>query len=338
MIGLIFIIWDLYVAPSDLRAGLQAYVLGAYISIGSGIANFVANNFTQGFRRYRATNFDPGDVGIIIALGIPMAWYLVASAKEEQSPNNPWKIINGLYIPAALFAIAISGTRSALIACLPGLAYAALSFPRMRRATQMLLLAAMVSAGYLLFPLVPDFSIERLASIGNEIQYGTLNGRRITWQEGFDVLVEHPFLGIGAGAFKAVTESGQNAHNVFVSIAVSVGLIGLLFFGIIVAMCTYLAIVQALRGNFVWLVLLMVWTAGAMVLNWEQRKQTWLVLTWIFAGFYLSEPEREQEETQITAPVEDLFPELTPHANGRASNTSYGTGISPPRIKPIRPS
>jgi glycosyltransferase involved in cell wall biosynthesis len=41
MTVLIWILWDLYRKPQALRAGLEAYVLGAYVSIGGSILDFL---------------------------------------------------------------------------------------------------------------------------------------------------------------------------------------------------------------------------------------------------------------------------------------------------------
>jgi hypothetical protein len=39
---LIFMLWDLYITPAMLKAGLQAYVLGGFVSIASTIANYLS--------------------------------------------------------------------------------------------------------------------------------------------------------------------------------------------------------------------------------------------------------------------------------------------------------
>jgi len=41
---LAFILWDLYTTREALLAGLQMYVLGTYVAIGSAVANYLAGN------------------------------------------------------------------------------------------------------------------------------------------------------------------------------------------------------------------------------------------------------------------------------------------------------
>ena len=50
-LGLVVILWDLYTTPASLRAALQAYVLGAYVSVGGAIYNYLAG-VEAGYQRY----------------------------------------------------------------------------------------------------------------------------------------------------------------------------------------------------------------------------------------------------------------------------------------------
>src|SRR5690606_22270596 len=96
MLIFILLLWDLYTTHARLRAGFQAYVLGAYVGIYSGVSNYLANQDSYHLR-YGATGFNPDDIGVIMALGIPMAWYLVVSADKEKRLDTIWKVINCLY-------------------------------------------------------------------------------------------------------------------------------------------------------------------------------------------------------------------------------------------------
>jgi hypothetical protein len=70
--GLVLILWELYTTPAALKAGLQAYVLGGYVSIGSLMANYTAD-IKAVSQRYSATVFNANDLGLILALGLPVA-------------------------------------------------------------------------------------------------------------------------------------------------------------------------------------------------------------------------------------------------------------------------
>ena len=45
MLLLVFILWDLYTTRSALLAGLQAYILGAYVAVGSAVNNYFPARF-----------------------------------------------------------------------------------------------------------------------------------------------------------------------------------------------------------------------------------------------------------------------------------------------------
>lgn len=306
MLIFILLLWDLYTTHARLRAGFQAYVLGAYVGIYSGVSNYLANQDSYHLR-YGATGFNPDDIGVIIALGIPMAWYLVVSADKEKRLDTIWKVINCLYIPAALFGIALSGTRTALIATLPGFGFMFLSMRRLRPQIQLAIVAVVVIAVYLLLPLVPEYSLQRLASTTDEITSGTLNGRVGTWQAGWLALAERPILGIGSGAFRDAVPSGRVAHNVFLSTAVEVGLVGLILFVSVLAICGSVALMQARRGNLLWGVLLTTWLIGGMALSWEPRKQTWFVLTLTVAAAHLISPQPEKEEDEELPALDSFY-------------------------------
>jgi O-antigen ligase len=139
-------------------------------------------------------------------------------------------------------------------------------------------LAALISALFALHPLVPQSSVQRLATTGSSIAEGDLGHRVYIWHEGLAVFAEHPFLGIGSDAFRTAVESNRLAHNVFLSVLVEVGIVGFVLFVIILAIAVYQAMHQPKWDARFWLTTLMVWTLGAFTLNWSWKKQTWLFL------------------------------------------------------------
>ena len=89
LVVLIWIIWDLYTTPEALKAGLQAYVLGACVAIGSTVGNYLAGNafYDYALRRYTGAGLNANDLALILALGLPTAWHLaVSEVNEKASP------------------------------------------------------------------------------------------------------------------------------------------------------------------------------------------------------------------------------------------------------------
>ena len=87
MLILIFILWDLYTTRSAVMIALQVYILGAFVSIGSTLGNYFVGNTQGEYQRYSATGFNPDEIGVVLALGIPVAWYLTSS--NNSTKMNP---------------------------------------------------------------------------------------------------------------------------------------------------------------------------------------------------------------------------------------------------------
>ena len=98
---LVFILWDLYTTRAAVLAGLQAYILGAYVAIGSAVYNyFTGNVYYTNYQRFSPGETNPDGFGFILALGIPLAWYL-AGSKSTSRLGPLWRFVNYAYIPAA---------------------------------------------------------------------------------------------------------------------------------------------------------------------------------------------------------------------------------------------
>jgi len=279
---MIYILWDLYTTRAAVMSGLQMYILGSYVVLGNTIVNYFSGN-TFYYERFSAAGTNPDDLGTFLALGIPVAWYLALS-KSTNRVNRLLRFVNYAYIPAALLGIALSGTRTALIATVPGIVFGLASLTRVRLWARIAIFMLLIWAGFTLLPLIPPASLQRLGTTGTEFAGGDLNGRKTIWREGLAAFAEHPLIGVGSNMYRSVNSVGKVAHNSFISVLVELGLIG---FGLFLMMIT-IVIIQALRQSMwrsgFWLAILVTWGIGASTLTWEYRKPTWLFLTLIVAS------------------------------------------------------
>lgn len=282
LFGLVYIVWDLFSTPKALEAGLQAYVLGAWVSIGSLILNFLADN-RVGYARFTGAGFGEGNLGITLALGIPIAWYLATSVNKNRLVR--WLTIpNFLYVPAALFAIVLTASRGSIIAVIPGLIFILASFQRLRVSIRVLVFIALLTSLFLLQPLVPVESFQRLATADDSIAEGDLNGRVAIWEAGIVAFGEHPFLGVGSNAFRLATDIGKMAHNSYLSVLVETGIPGFILFAITWMLAFTFALRHPKHAKRFWLALLVVLAVGIFSLNWAHRKQTWLIPSLVTAS------------------------------------------------------
>jgi O-antigen ligase len=281
-----WILWDLYTTPAALKAGLQAYVLGAYVSIGSTVVNYLMGQEAN-YLRYAATGFNANDLGLVLALGIPVAWHLAVSESSSKVTHG-LRLVNYTYIPAATLAILLTASRGALLAALPALLFVLGSLPRLNLFLRVLISAALISALFALQTLVPQSSFQRLGTIGASIAEGDLGDRVDIWRESIASSAEHPLLGVGSGAFRTAVVPGNVAHNSFLSVLTEVGIVGFILFVIILAMTVYQAMHQPRWDARLWLTMLLVWAVGASSLTWEHKKPTWLFLSLVIASAGLS--------------------------------------------------
>jgi len=331
----ILIFWDLYTTPEAVRVGLQAYVLGAYVAIGSLTVNFLSGSQAT-YGRYSAQGWNPNTIALVLALGVPVAFYLGASEVKSKKAQV-LRLVNYAYIPAAAFAISLTASRSAMLATLPALVFGAATFVRLKFFPRVLILIILIGALYALPSLIPQSSIERLATTADEISSGDLSGRVPIWRQGLEVFAEHPLIGIGRFAYPAAIESGRAAHNTFLGILVELGVIGLLLFGIVLVMVFYHAIRQPKWDSRFWLTTLLVWTIGNLTLSWAHKKPTWLFLSLLVVAASVS-AQRVESRRGSQAPVKspglfkgnrDEASEAKPVASGAGSRSIDSGGKLP---------
>jgi O-antigen ligase len=287
LLVLVIVLWDLYTTRAALYAGLQAYILGTYVAIGSAIANYYTGSAFY-YQRFSPDDTNPDGFGFIVALGIPVAWYLVGSTSSSRM-SFVLRWANYAYIPAALLGLALSGTRTALIASTVGMTFGLASMRRLPALTRISIFLLLTSAILILLPYVQTLkSFQRLATTGTEIIEGDLNNRTNNWREGLIAFVEHPLLGVGSNMYRSVNSWGKVAHNTFLSVLVESGLIGFCLFGIVLAISVHHALGHSRWDSMFWFSMLLVLAIGASTLSWEDRKTTWLFLSLLIASSALN--------------------------------------------------
>jgi O-antigen ligase len=304
MLLLVFILWDLYTTRSALLAGLQAYILGAYVAVGSAVYNyFTGKVYYTNYQRFSPGETNPDGFGFIMALGIPVAWYL-AGSMHKSGAGRFLRFVNYVYIPAALLGIALSGTRTALLASVVGMAFGLASLTRLRLIARIAIFLLLASVILVLLPYVQTLkSFQRLGTTGTELTSGDLNNRTNNWREGLASFEEHPLLGVGTNMYRSVNSlatdnQGKVSHNSYLSVLVELGLIGFIFFSIILGITIAQAWRQPKWQSWFWLTVLAVWGIGAFTLTWEARKSTWLFLSFAVVSAALTD---KREEPVFTA-------------------------------------
>ncbi len=279
--GLLFaFFWALFSiieTPLQVRQILIAYVLGAYIACSATIQNFLSGT-TVVYQRYAAANFDPGDLSFVLALAIPMSWYL---ALTKENSRLVW--VYRLYPLVAIAVILLTAARAGLLGVAVGLGFMAITLPRASGQVKVMATAAVLLALWVIPAFIPQESIDRLATLGDEISSGSLNDRTNIWTAGLDVFSQHLLIGTGAGTFGADMEDHPwfrrwtAPHNLFVGISAEMGIVGLFILFMILS-GVFLCILQMPPlERLLWLTEFAVLGLAFMAQNWEFRKQLWFI-------------------------------------------------------------
>jgi O-antigen ligase len=290
---LMLLYWELFQRPENLKAGLQSYIFGCYLLIISTIHNYVKGNAAVVYEgRYSATGINANELSLILIIGLPVAMHLFFKAGAGNE-GKILKLLNLAFIPLAIYATTLSGSRTSLIAIIPFGLYL-VGTQQIVFFRKLIIFILFLVSLFLLLPFIPQSVIGRLGTIGSSIGEGDLGGRLNLWWEGIDVLAQHPVLGIGSGG--AISSMGSAVHNTFISIAVETGFIGLMFFFSILGIVLYRVLNLPKGSSSLWLAIFTIWIIGVLSLSWEFRKLTWIILSFIIieGSFFQVTTLREQ--------------------------------------------
>lgn len=294
---LMLIYWDIFQRPADLIAGLQAYMFGAYVLVGSTIHNYLKGSIAVQYEgRYSATGVNANDVALILILGmsigLPIAMQLLPITRRNIK-GILQLAINFLYIPLSVFSIVLTGSRTSIIAIIPFSTFMIVT-QCIRFKRKILIFVVLLVFLLALFPFVPQSVIDRIGTVGSSISAADLGGRVTMWLKSTAVLAQHPILGVGSGAIDHVI--GGAVHNTFISVVTETGFIGLVLFLSILGLTIHKVITLPRRIVGPWLSIFMTWLIGIVSLSWEFRKMTWILLSFMIIqgsfGKQISEEER----------------------------------------------
>ena len=176
--------------------------------------------------------YDPNDLAMMLAMSLPIVYFF---AENERGLRK-----TGLFflIVLIIFAILRTGSRGGFFGLMTVGFFVLLRDTKRKWMTK---LSIIVILGVLTYILAPTNYWERMDTILHpEDDYNiTAGGGRVEiWKRGLHLMLEHPFVGSGAGAFvvaegathKEVGGKWSAAHNSFVQIGAESGIGALLLF------------------------------------------------------------------------------------------------------------
>lgn len=260
---------------------LQAFVLGNYVAFSVAAFNAL---FVEGAGFRDVGRFDPNDFATALALGVPMAAMLATVRRP-----GILQVFNVVYPIVAVLGVVLAASRGGLIVGLVSLTAIPFVLPRMGLRRGLVLLAVLVSMVWLSWVYAPRLfpslvlGVERLSGTVDELSEGTMTGRTTIWEATWALFIEAPLRGVGAGATPAALDRSELgrahvAHNAFLSVAASTGIIGLALFLSLIAISVVSVIAAPSRSRIPLAVLCVALLVAMMPLSLEARKVTWFVL------------------------------------------------------------
>ena len=285
LIGMAWAIWELAADYPRVRRLTQAYVLGSIVSSVMTTQSAISNRYNSLYR-YTAGGFNQNDLGILLALSIPMSLYLISRDKGRI------RYLYWIQLPLCITALLLTGSRAAVLTLgvgLIGSLFLVASWPGRQRI--FIAIAAVIMAAVLAYA-VPGPTWERVFSIGEEVVDGDMTHRTTIWAGGMEVFRNHPFVGVGSGAFApAVANLIDNwyvAHNTFISVLVELGIVGELILATWLAAMLFCAMRLPRLDRCLWLTLILAWAVGVSSGTWEYHKATWFLFgalaAWVSAA------------------------------------------------------
>jgi O-antigen ligase len=285
---MLWLIWEFCRSRTRQWWLMRCYVYGAAISSILTIVRYARNQQTY-YRRYATAGFDPNDLGLTLALAVPMVLYLASRV------TRPWKWTVWLSGFLVVAAVLLTASRMSLVVAAAGFLFAVLTWRESSAGQRVfsLVMFGALAAGALW--LAPSASRERLATLHTELTRGTLHNRTHIWKAGLKVLKRHPLLGAGAGAYPdavypwlgrpGIAGHQYTAHNTFLSVLVETGLSGAACFGLL--LLTLAGFIWMMRpgDRALWLTTFLMWAMGVFTLTWEHRKPTWMLFALILTAW-----------------------------------------------------
>jgi O-antigen ligase len=237
---------------------------------------------------------DPNDVARFLDLGFPLAALAFAAGTH-------WLVLLLAigYMPVGLMAVLLTASRGGSSAALIAMMGSAILLVIWRpRAASLVFVGLAVTAGAL-WLFVPAESLDRLATIPEQVGAGDLNERLNIWVAGWHAFTLAPWRGYGAGSFTTAAglAPGDTAHNTVMAVLVTGGLLGASIFVAILASVAVAAsrtkgLLRAALGTS-----LLVWLITSMVGSVEENRTTWLLFGMIAAAGRLEaeQPDAMQE-------------------------------------------
>jgi O-antigen ligase len=314
---IVWLVWEFADTPDDLRNLLRATVVGSWVLAALTLLAFRSPEaIATGQIRFAAYGQDPNEVARFLDLGFPLAALLAHCERRW-----PLRFMAIGFLPLGIVAVLLTASRSGFLAAVVALAGCFLLFAHGH--------ARRVAAGFFALPpflaalwfIVPRGTIDRLATIPEQLRSGDLNQRLNIWWAGWNAFVHAPLFGTGVGSFVAAAHLSyvDTAHNTVLSIVVGGGLCALLLASLLLALAVRATLQTRGSLRLALVTCLLVWAVTSLIATVEENRTTWLLFGFILVAARLSEENpsglAECFQSAPSRPIAAAAPPLVAHSS-----------------------
>lgn len=214
------------------------------------------------------------------------------------------QVLGRRWLPALLLAglmcwagILLNDTRAAMLAGIAATVWWLAIPGRFRRVALRVLVVGVMAVAVGIFTGAADDRLRALFTASSERDVGGLNGRLDFWPTARDLFFEHPWSGIGAGVVTRHLPHGVFAHDVFLDVGTSAGVVGIA----VLLGALYAILFQSTRGltdsrRHMLIGVAVCATAAPLLAGyWYQAAPFWLLLA-MFSRVGVLEPRGDGDE------------------------------------------
>lgn len=276
------LLWEFGREEGRRRRLLWAFVIGAMLGSLAVFRASLADEAVTNQIRFTEGGLNENHAAFMFSVAIPVAWYLSLTSARRL---HRW--VAGLYVPAAVVAAVLTGSRGGLLTLFVALSIVPLTLRRGGVRVKVVALVVLAMAVVAVGRFVPPQTIERLETIPTQLSTGELGTRREAWEATWTVFGSQPLNGVGAGSSRfqiaRIVGFEQGPHNTYLSLAADLGVVGLGLF--LLVLVSIVGRWTNLRGGERQLVavLLITMVVGLVPGHWEYLKVTWLMIAIMLA-------------------------------------------------------
>jgi O-antigen ligase len=277
----------------------EGFVLGCMVATARLTVNYLHGaTSAHHWNRYVIANLEIDTLSVILAFSIPLAAYLLT-----QSNHKLLKLVNLFAIPFIMFGIFLTGTRTGFIVAMLGIAYWLFTHRKSSATIKILIAVVSLASIIVILNFAPKYSVNRIFSAGKSIKSGTLNYRTVIWKGTISQWKKSPIVGCGLGGLGVVLSKEHinfdAAHNTYLHLLAENGIIGLLFYLLILLSLLYYILQASFEDKIFLLTLLMILMISQISLHQQLEKTTWIIFSLIVIHAYLAKLEKTTESFDV---------------------------------------